>query len=103
ASSKISGVVARLDGDAFAALVLLPAVHEDRALEVVASLRERLHGACAGLGVDVRVAVAASVAGWADAGLLLLEVERELRSSRARGTPTSTPSDATRATLPTRH
>lgn len=98
------GVVARLDGDAFAALVLLPAVHEDRALEVVASLRQRLHDACAGLGVDVRVAVTASVAGWADAGLLLLEVERELRSSRTRGTPTaSTPSDATRATLPTRH
>lgn len=104
AATPDGGVVARLDGDAFATLVLLPAVHEDRALEVVASLRERLHGACAGLGVDVRVAVAASVAGWADAGLLLLEVERELRSSRTRDTPTtSTPSDATRATLPTRH
>ncbi|WP_052748308.1 GGDEF domain-containing protein [Cellulomonas sp. FA1] len=95
------GVVARLDGDAFAALVLLPAVHEDRAREVGASLRQRLHGACAGLGVDVRVAVTASVAGWADPGLLLLEVERELRSTRTHGAPT--PSAPLSATLPTRH
>ncbi len=67
-------------------------------------MRQRLHDAGAGLGVDVRVAVTASVAGGADAGLLLLEVERELRSSRTRGTPpASTPSDAPRPTLPTRH
>jgi len=75
-------VAARLDGDAFAVLVLLPAVHEDRAQELVAVFRDRLRGACAGLGTPVRVAATVSVAGWADAGLLLLEAERELRAGR---------------------
>ncbi len=80
ASAPGGAAVGRVDGDAFGVLVLLPAVHEDRAQEVVASFRERVRTACAGL--PVRVGVAASVAGWADPGLLLLEVERELRSTR---------------------
>ncbi|GIG40188.1 diguanylate cyclase domain-containing protein [Cellulomonas phragmiteti] len=76
-------VVARLDGDAFAVLMLLPAVSEERAQEIVASVRDRVRGACDGLGAAVRVAVTASIAGWADTGLLLLEVERELRGTRS--------------------
>lgn len=86
-AAPAGSVVARLDGDAFAVLVLLPAVHEDRAREVVASVRDRLLAACDGLGVPVRAAATASVAGWADPGLLLLEVERDLRSHRTVAAP----------------
>lgn len=75
-------VVARLDGDAVALLMLLPAVPDDRSREVVATVRDRVRGACADLGVPVRVAATASIAGWADTSLLVLEVERALRGAR---------------------
>lgn len=81
-SAPAGAVVARLDGDAFAALMLLPAVAEDRAHEIVVTVRERLRAACDGLGVPVHVAASASIAGWSDTSLLLLEVERELRGHR---------------------
>ncbi len=74
-------VVGRLDGDAFGVLVLLPAVYDDRAAELAVTLRERLVGACAGGPVTVRGTTSTSLAGWADANLLLLEVERGLRSA----------------------
>lgn len=86
-SAPAGAVVARLDGDAFGALMLLPAVAEERAQEIVGTVRERLRAACADLGAPVRVAATASVAGWADASLLLLEVERELRGTRAGRVP----------------
>ncbi|UZN02730.1 diguanylate cyclase domain-containing protein [Cellulomonas sp. S1-8] len=98
ASAAPSGAVtARLDGDAFAVLVLLPAVPEERAQEIVGTVRDRLRGACATLGAGVRVATTASTAGWADATLLLLEVERDLRTARTAGTaPHAAPLQARR-------
>ncbi|QGQ18326.1 diguanylate cyclase [Cellulomonas sp. JZ18] len=75
------GVVGRLDGDAFGVLVLLPAVYDDRAAELATTLRDRLAGACAGGPVRVRATTSTSLAGWADPNLLLMEVERGLRSA----------------------
>lgn len=82
-------VVARLDGDAFAVLVLLPAVYDDRAVELTTALRDRAVEACAGVGPRVRAATSASLAGWADPDLLLMEVERGLRST-PHGSPPAT-------------
>lgn len=82
AAAPTGALVARLDGDAFAVLALLPAVPEDRAQEIVGTVRGRLHAACADLPVAVHVAATTSIAGWADPSLLVLEVERELHAGR---------------------
>ncbi|WP_166435954.1 diguanylate cyclase domain-containing protein [Cellulomonas shaoxiangyii] len=84
-------VVGRIDGDAFGVLVLLPAVYDDRATELAATLGARLVGACAGLPVTLRATTSTSLAGWADPGLLLLEVERGLRSAPRASAPAGLP------------